>query len=378
MIEYVMFLVKPDGSIPQLGDNDSGRAFRLSEFNPSDRRSYLSSGAVIFSRNDFASVARKFYEESFWLLGVPALRKFDKLRLDEYPPSFKIFPNAGIAIFKNKTEKDADYLVFRGGATALRKNVSFSHNHADALSFELFSNGSTFFVDPGTYYYGKADTLRFLFRKTNIHNTITVDDEDSAPVTQFRFGLPYLPLSAINRYEEGEEYAVIDMQNSGYQKKGILHRRELLFHKAGLIIIRDEITGSGKHKISLNLNCGRNIAENIGSYITVSDPENSNRILVLFASDNQAVVNIHKSGVSNPSGYFSERYSVRKPADLIKYETISTMPVTFFTYIITQEMKFGILSGNPGSISDIFEMFIGKKIFEVIKIPNLKVREINK
>ncbi len=69
MIEYVMYFIKDDGSIPLVGDNDSGRIFNLSELDRNNRKYYLSIGTIIFNRSDFKYVASKFHEEAFWLRG---------------------------------------------------------------------------------------------------------------------------------------------------------------------------------------------------------------------------------------------------------------------------------------------------------------------
>ena len=74
------FIVRPDGSIPKIGDNDSGRTFKLSEADENERRYYLSAGAVLFNRADFKKLSPKFYEEAFWLLGSEGLNKYNLIR----------------------------------------------------------------------------------------------------------------------------------------------------------------------------------------------------------------------------------------------------------------------------------------------------------
>ena len=58
MIEFVMYYTKPNGSSPQIGDNDDGRLHILSNYgswNSLDHRYLLAIGAVLFDRSDFAS-----------------------------------------------------------------------------------------------------------------------------------------------------------------------------------------------------------------------------------------------------------------------------------------------------------------------------------
>ncbi|NAS88579.1 hypothetical protein C4E24_02400 [ANME-1 cluster archaeon AG-394-G21] len=79
MIEFVMCYTKPDGTAPQIGDNDDGRLHILSNYgnwNRLDHRYLLSVGAVVFKRADFKDAADEFPEEAFWLVGVEGLNMF--------------------------------------------------------------------------------------------------------------------------------------------------------------------------------------------------------------------------------------------------------------------------------------------------------------
>jgi hypothetical protein len=85
MIEFVMYYTKPDGTAPQIGDNDDGRLHILSNYgngNRLDHRYLLSVGAVLFKRRDFKEAAGEFHEEAFWLLGDERLNSFGGLYAD--------------------------------------------------------------------------------------------------------------------------------------------------------------------------------------------------------------------------------------------------------------------------------------------------------
>ncbi|MCK4734181.1 MAG: hypothetical protein KAT65_17135, partial [Methanophagales archaeon] len=87
MIEFVMYYTKPDGTAPQLGDNDDGRLHILSNYgnwNRLDHRYLLSVGAVMFKRKDFKEKACELYEESFWLLGEEGLNSFDNHKITQH------------------------------------------------------------------------------------------------------------------------------------------------------------------------------------------------------------------------------------------------------------------------------------------------------
>ena len=72
MIDFIMYYTKPDGTTPQIGDNDDGGLHIIANYgnwNRLDHRYLLSIGAVLFKRSDFKQAAGGFHEEAFWLLG---------------------------------------------------------------------------------------------------------------------------------------------------------------------------------------------------------------------------------------------------------------------------------------------------------------------
>jgi len=82
MIEFVMYYTKPDGTAPQIGDNDDGRLHILANYGNWSRLDHmylLSIGAVLFKRQDFKQAAGEFHEEAFWLLGDEGLNSFGGL-----------------------------------------------------------------------------------------------------------------------------------------------------------------------------------------------------------------------------------------------------------------------------------------------------------
>jgi hypothetical protein len=87
MIEFVMYYTKPDGTAPQIGDNDDGRLHILSNYgnwNKLDHRYLLSVGAVLFKRRDFKDAAGEFHEEAFWLVGAEGLNSFANHKITQH------------------------------------------------------------------------------------------------------------------------------------------------------------------------------------------------------------------------------------------------------------------------------------------------------
>jgi hypothetical protein len=74
MVEFVMYITKPDGTVPLIGDNDNGRLHRLKVWDPPERewvdfRYLLAIGTVLFEREDFALAAGDQWVEAICLLG---------------------------------------------------------------------------------------------------------------------------------------------------------------------------------------------------------------------------------------------------------------------------------------------------------------------
>ena len=115
MIEFSMYICRPDGTVPIIGDSDSGRGIRLDDLNGDDRRSYLSTGAVLFDRPDMKGVAGKFYEESLWLLGLEGYWKFGQLSSIKPKNLTVLYPDSGFCIIRSDWSDKASQFIFRGG-----------------------------------------------------------------------------------------------------------------------------------------------------------------------------------------------------------------------------------------------------------------------
>ena len=340
MIEYVMYLCKPDGAIPNLGDFDSGRAFRLSEYKTDDKRGYLSAGAALYHRGDFKKIARRFYEEAFWLLGAEGLKAFKGIE-ERYPrASSKLFKPSGIAILRNDWNEGSDYLVFRGGPTELRKGVSIGHNHADSLSFELYTDGKTVIVDPGTYLYSLDDRWRHYFRKTMSHNTVSIDGEDQANVSQ-RFGVADFPLSKVHHFSSNRYFDYIDMSHEGYMCSGVAHRRKIIWVKKGYFLIVDEIRGKGIHRVDSYFNIDQESISLDDNCKTVNIVNNDGRpfISIMPAFPNTLKLDIPRGEVDPILGWASHQYGEKHPLLVARYSLKKELPIIFCFLISIKTME---------------------------------------
>jgi len=324
MMEFVGYYTKPDGTAPQIGDNDDGRLQILSQYgnwNRLDHRYLLAIGADLFNRPDLKQAAGEFPEEAFWLLGEGGLRRFNTLPEQKAALSSKDFPDGGFYLMR----KDNLYLIMDCVPTAPK--TPSGHKHNSRLSFDLFAYDKSFIVDPGAYIYTADKEMRNLFRSTRYHNTVVVDGAE-----QNRFGakeLFWLGTDAavkINKWEITEEYDYLNAEHSGYGrlKNPIIHRRQIYFDKIeGYWIIKDILDGSGEHQFDLYFHFAPLKIE--------FDKELPLVVKTKTKGANIAIIPLTVEGVSLEikEGWVSYRYGAKVKAPIVKYSKKNYTPTIF-------------------------------------------------
>ena len=114
-----------------------------------------------------------------------------------------------------------------------------AHGHADALSFQMFVDGSPVFIDPGTYIYHCNLPMRNSLRKTSNHNTVCADGKDQSEMLgAFLWGRK--ANCKLLSYEERDDGGVeLVAEHDGYAP--LVHRRTFEFDGRRFLAIRDEL-----------------------------------------------------------------------------------------------------------------------------------------
>lgn len=195
MGELASTVTKPDGRIPQIGDNDNGRAFRLSPAmgdcqtagadDPCNRRIVAAVAGRLFGRPALTTVGSDFKADAALVVAdapVAAVREAIvrfQTRNEYVSPQTSIcgirddagptiFPDTGLAIVKHGPL----YLAVSFGNVS--RISSGGHFHNDLLSFELQWDGIDFIIDGGTFLYTAMPEMRDAFRSADAHNTLVV------------------------------------------------------------------------------------------------------------------------------------------------------------------------------------------------------------
>jgi len=246
LLEHLMWITRPDGTSPFIGDDDGGKLVKLDSRPPDDWRAALSNGAVLYQRGDFKHVADEFAEESCWLGGADARDTF--LRLPATSPSTKsrAFRDGGIYVMRSGWAPDSNYLAVDCGPHG---KMNCGHSHADALSIELAALGSSILVDPGTHTYTGSAELRDLFRSTRAHNCLTIDGlSSSVPGAPFKW--KHVANCVVRCWHDHPAFTYFEGDQDGYTRlrDAPLHSRSLLFANREYWIILDNVVAGHEHE----------------------------------------------------------------------------------------------------------------------------------
>lgn len=117
------------------------------------------------------------------------------------------------------------------------------HAHGDMFSFELSLAGRRVVVDGGTYDY-VASPMRSYCRSTVAHNTVSIDGADQAEFWgAFRVGRRGKPHD-VRRQAASDGFTVSGWHDGFRHLRGApVHHRTVRWHDAGVVVIRDDVTG---------------------------------------------------------------------------------------------------------------------------------------
>ena len=337
MVEFVMYYTKPDGTAPQIGDNDDGRLHILANYgnwSRFDHRYLLSIGAVLSDRPDFKKAAGKFHEEALWLTGEEGLRKFSGLPTMEAFVASKAFIEGGFYIMRyGDLYMIVDCLPNSWQAPS-------GHKHNSQLSFELFAGDKSFIIDPGAYIYTADKDMRNLFRSTRYHNTVVVDDEEQNRIDEDElFGMGLDASVKVIRWDVTDEYDLLDAEHNGYErlKNPVIHRRQIFFNKKeGYWIIRDTLTGRGEHQFDLYFHLAPLKVE--------LDKESPLVVRTETEGANLAIIPLESEDISIDilQGWVSYQYGVKLEAPVVKYSKKGYTPASFCSVLYPYTGEFDV------------------------------------
>jgi hypothetical protein len=311
MFEFVLFVTRPDGKVPQVGDADDGRLYILSDYSNWDRTDFrylLSIGAVLFQRSDMKANSGELSEDAFWWLGPSSLIAFNVLTDGNDQLQSKAFEDSGLYVLRSGDK----YLVACCGVVGTAGIGN--HKHNDLLSFELYAGDKAFIVDPGAYVYTRNPGLRSLFRSTKYHNTVAIDGQEQNRFEASQvFEMTADSTIMVHEWASTPKRDWLDVEHTGYARltQAVRHRRIFLFEKrTGTWEITDIFVGAGDHTADWYFHFDHGIGlETIDGGVVRTSCEGTNLALAVRAAI-PLVFEVDE-------GWVSRRYGKRLPAKIL-------------------------------------------------------------
>jgi len=350
-MESSMYLTRPDGLLPMIGDIDNARSIYIENPPMWDFRAFLSTGTVLFNRGDMKKVAEElssgkgFDEDSLWLLGIDGMKKYQEID-SVYPEvTSKALDESGYYIMRNNWMRDSNYLCFDCGEIAVGlfqdSTPSAAHGHADILSFELSAFGRPMIIDPGFYTYHGDERLHYYFRQTKAHNTITIDGQSQAQEAG-KLSWSHAPDHYPKKWISNKDFDFVEGSHDGYKRLAdpVIHRRAILFKKEGATlspeywIIRDYLDGNREHLVESFFHFAHGIALNIQGRDIVAQSSAEAGILIQTIVPHQAMmVDIIDTGNIPDGGWIAPGYGFLIRAPILRYQARVKLPFEMTTII---------------------------------------------
>jgi hypothetical protein len=246
MLDALAVLAR-SGSVPRLGDDDGGRLFDPSRNRASHMFDPLATGAVLFGRGDFKTLASGPREETLWLLGASGLEEFDRIPAT-LPLQNSVALRASGLYVMTGDDPNRQLVIDAGPQGA----DTAGHGHADALSVTASSEHGDLLIDSGTFEYVGNNTERNRFRGTRAHNTLMIAGRDQCE-PRGPFGWESLPNVQAEGWIAGKLFDLFVGSHDGYSRlpNPVVHRRFVFSLKSGFWLVRDQALGFGEYQLDL-------------------------------------------------------------------------------------------------------------------------------
>lgn len=226
------------GSVPNYGANDGALVLPLSGCDYRDFRPVVQAAYYLCHERRLLSPGA-WDEDLLWLFGAEALDK----PVDAVPQTSLLADVGG-------------YYTLRGSASWALIRCAQYHDRpgqADQLHVDLWWKGNNIACDAGTYLYNDAPPWDNGLSTTNVHNTISVDDQDQMTRAGRFLWLDWAQ-GQVKRRLRSQYMEYWEGEHGGYRRLSspVLHRRGVLRIGDEAWLVLDECWGAVPHDFRLH------------------------------------------------------------------------------------------------------------------------------
>lgn len=259
-------------------------------------------------------------------------------------------PEGGMTVFMSGGYENIPDILIGIDHAPLGYGSIAAHGHSDALSFQMFADGTRIFADPGTYIYHCDTESRNDFRRTCRHNTVCINSTDQSEMMgPFLWGRK--ATCTLDRFTNTEDIDEVMATHDGYSP--IKHTRKFTFKKKeGILLIEDWLTKDNEpfvpdesHAAVFNLLLGEKASVSLAEENTSSEKDDFNNnnsipqaLTSKFSTYNfNSVTGIVTATIEFISGFgkisftqkdLSTEYGIKNPTPAIEASIISDHTIT--------------------------------------------------
>ena len=351
LVDALLILRRPDGSLPQIGDADGGWLLPMEPRQSGDANGVFSTAAAVLRRADYAWASGGLSPEILWLLGSEGADVFARCEpiLPAQTPS-RLLPDGGYVVMRTGWGSEADQIILDVGPLGSR--VSGGHGHADLLSIQASFRGEPYIVDPGTFTYAPDEGWRSYYRSTAAHSTVELDQLGQA-VPHGAFGWVSRPRAQLVRWTSTPEVDSATAEHHAYSRlqDPVIHRRAVRFVKPRYCVVVDDLEGAAEHRVTLRFQFApMSLTLDPSGWIRAGRNTAKGLLLHVFATS--ALKTAILEGETDPKqGWVSSDYGCHQPAPMLVYSLTAVLPVRLITLLLPTDD----LSASPPSVSPLVE-----------------------
>lgn len=332
MVEVLVALQRPDGTMPAIGDDDGGRLLPVTARASDDPRGTCALAAALFARGDFAHAAGGGAPELLWLLGPSGLQRFDALERAPAAPTSRLLPS-GYAVMRSG-EPEGHALITDAGPLGCPS--SSGHGHADLLSVQLSIFGDPCLVDAGTGCYTPEPEWRSYFRGTGAHSTVRIDGVDQAePTGPFRWR--HRPAARVRSWRSDVTADVLDADHDAYARLAdpVQCRRRVVFVKSDGWLVVDDLEAAARHHIEVlfQFAAGVTITARPGGWIH-GRTRAGHALWLQCVAATPVAATVGCGELNPPRGWVSPAYGRRVPAPAVAFAADARLPWRAVTLLV--------------------------------------------